>query len=162
AGRRAGGVSALYPGAVSVVSVQPEDIHRLSVDDVLGMVDAGVLDETARVELWDGVLVDMSPEGDQHVEAVRRLNETLVLAYSGSASVYVQSTMRFSTEHEFRQPDLAVVLDPAYRGAPRGRDTALVVEIAHSSQLRDRRKLAFYAAEGVGEVWLVDLVRGVV
>src|SRR5262249_46305704 len=136
--------------------------HRLSVDDVFSMVEAGVLDETARVELWDGVLVDMSPEGDQHVNAVSRLAEALVLAYAGSARVYVQSTMRFSTVHEFRQPDLAVVPAPASRFAPRGRDTALVVEIAHSSQLRDRRKLSFYAAEGVGEVWLVDLVRGVV
>jgi hypothetical protein len=34
-------------------------VHRLSVDDVYRMVEPGVLDETDRVELVEGVLVEM-------------------------------------------------------------------------------------------------------
>ena len=59
AGRRhhPGGTIALMP--VHVDETLP--LHPLSVEDVMGMVDAGILDEDDHVELLDGVLVEMSP-----------------------------------------------------------------------------------------------------
>ncbi|MDQ3632579.1 MAG: Uma2 family endonuclease [Actinomycetota bacterium] len=44
-------------------------IHRLTVDDVLAMVDVGILDEHDRVELVDGVLIKMSPQTPAHEDA---------------------------------------------------------------------------------------------
>jgi Uma2 family endonuclease len=63
--------------------------HRLSVDDVYRMVDAGVLQEDDRVELIDGVLVDMSPPGADHSAAVAWLNRQFAGAV-GEREVRVQ------------------------------------------------------------------------
>ena len=49
-------------------------IHRLSVDDVYKMVESGVLKENDRVELVEGVLVDMVPIGAEHEDAVQWLD----------------------------------------------------------------------------------------
>jgi hypothetical protein len=38
----------------------PVSIHRLTIEDVYKMVETGVLDEDERIELVDGVLVDMA------------------------------------------------------------------------------------------------------
>ncbi len=45
-------------------------VHRLSVEDVYRMVEAGVLQENDRVELVEGVLVEMVPIGAEHDGAV--------------------------------------------------------------------------------------------
>lgn len=37
-------------------------VHPLTVDDIRAMVDAGILGEDDKVELLDGVLVEMSPQ----------------------------------------------------------------------------------------------------
>lgn len=50
-------------------------VHRLDVDDVLRMAAAGILGEHARVELVEGVLVDMQPIGPQHDAVLARLVE---------------------------------------------------------------------------------------
>lgn len=41
-------------------------VHRLSYEDICRMVEAGVLAEEDRVELMDGVLVDVSPPSPVH------------------------------------------------------------------------------------------------
>jgi Uma2 family endonuclease len=45
-------------------------LHRLSVEDVFRMVEAGVLREEDRVELIDGVLVDVTPPSPSHSSIV--------------------------------------------------------------------------------------------
>lgn len=55
-------------------------LHCLSVEDVYRMVDAGVLRDEDRVELIDGVLVDMSPPGAEHSAAVAWLTRHFVAA----------------------------------------------------------------------------------
>ena len=44
---------------------QTVPVRRLSYEDVLAMVEAGILDETDRVELREGV-VEMEPSGGRH------------------------------------------------------------------------------------------------
>ena len=48
-------------------------IRRLTADEAIRMVDAGILGEDEPVELLDGVLVEMSPQGQRHVAASTRL-----------------------------------------------------------------------------------------
>jgi Uma2 family endonuclease len=50
--------------------------HRLSVEDVRQMVAVGVLSDDDRVELLDGVLVDVSPPGAEHSAIVSWLTGT--------------------------------------------------------------------------------------
>jgi len=70
------------------------EVHRLSYEDVMRMVDAGVLGTADRVELIDGVLHDMSPLSPTHIEIGARLG----LHFTGA-----------SPEDEARVQDLLVV-----------------------------------------------------
>jgi Uma2 family endonuclease len=130
--------------------------YRFSVEDVLAMVHAGILDEHARVELIDGVLVEMSPIGPRHADAVEWLNAHLVPAAAGRFRVRVQDTL-LTPGGSFFQPDVFVI-EPG----PRGRlpDVALlVVEVADTSLRHDHWKAATYATAGVPDYWIVDVNR---
>ena len=127
-------------------------VHRLSVEDVHRMVDAGVLQEEDRVELIDGVLVDVSPSGTEHSGAVAWLTRHFVGA-SAEREVRIQDVPL--VEGGFVLPDL-MVIDPL----PRDRHpstAALVIEVAVTTQSHDAWKANRYAGAGVGEYWLVDL-----
>ncbi|HWH11959.1 MAG TPA: Uma2 family endonuclease [Solirubrobacteraceae bacterium] len=128
-------------------------VHRLSVDDVHKMVASGVLDEDDRIELVDGVLIDMVPIGAEHDGAVVWLNRLFTLVDDSAWEVRVQSTLL--VEGGYLLPDVAVV-----GRLPRSRqptNALLVVEVAEASQARDREKALAYAAADVPEYWLVDL-----
>lgn len=132
------------------------EVHRLSVEDVYRMVDAGVLREHDRVELIDGVLVDVNPPGAPHSSAVAWLNHHFTGAV-GEREVRVQDLLL--VEGGFLLPDL-MVIDPPPRD--RHPSTALlVVEVAVTTHRHDSWKASRYAAAGVGEYWIVDLVRRV-
>lgn len=131
--------------------------HRFTFDDVLAMVDAGILDEDARVELEGGVLVDMSPTGPKHSGVLERLIDHFTAVSPRSYRVRVQDTF-LTPDGGFVVPDLMLI-------EPIGDDTLpqtalLVVEVAYSSRARDIEKAATYAAAGVREYWIVDVERG--
>jgi Uma2 family endonuclease len=82
--------------------------HRLDVDDVRRMAEAGIFGEDDRIELIDGDLIDMAPIGQVHAAVVTGLTETLVLACAGRAIVSPQNPIRLDRSSEPR-PDLAVL-----------------------------------------------------
>lgn len=129
-------------------------MHRFSLDDIAGMVAAGILDERARVELVDGVLVEMSPIGPRHSIVLEWLTMHFVKASGAAWTVRIQDTLR-TPDGGFMQPDLMV-----FEPVPRDRqpDTALlVIEVSDSSRARDTEKATTYAAAGVLEYWIVDV-----
>jgi Uma2 family endonuclease len=124
------------------------------------LVELGVFDEE-RVELLDGVLVSMNPQGAEHAEVTGFLAERLTVALSGRARVRAHSPLSLSDESE-PEPDIAVVPAGDYARAHPTR-ALLLVEVADSSLRKDRElKALLYAATGVPEYWLVDLVARVV
>jgi Uma2 family endonuclease len=129
-------------------------LHRLSVEDVYRMVDAGVLREDDRVELIDGVLVDVSPPGPEHSSIVSWLNRHFV-AGSPGWDVRVQDLLL--VEGGFVLPDLMVVEPLAHDRHPA--TAALVVEVAITTLRHDTAKARRYARAAVGEYWLVDIGR---
>lgn len=133
------------------MSVTDAPLHRLTYEDVLAMVEAGILRSDERVELIDGVLVDMSPITPMHSDLVTWLAEHFVGAIEGTQA-RVQDLLR--VEGGFVMPDLMVIEPP-----PRGThpQTALLVAEASVTTLRyDLRKAARYARAGVNEYWVVD------
>lgn len=135
--------------------------HRFTVEEYERMAEAGILDEDVRVELIAGEIVAMSPIGDRHVGGVNRTNREMVRRAGDDVTVSVQNPIRLGP-HDEPLPDLAVL-----RGAGRGlvdtADVLLVMEIADSSRDYDRNlKLPRYAAAGIPEAWLVDLVAGII
>jgi hypothetical protein len=51
---------------------QTVPVRRLSFEDALAMVEAGILRETDRAELEGGELVEMEPSGGSHGSRVHR------------------------------------------------------------------------------------------
>lgn len=140
--------------------VEPVRRHLWSVQDVLRMVDTGVLQPGERVELLDGELVQKVPINEPHVLAVNRLNMLLVLSGAGRFVVSVQNPLILD-DRSMPEPDLVVLRAGAPARLPRGEDVALVVEVGDSSARSDRtRKVPRYAGAGVPELWLADLVDG--
>ncbi len=56
-----------------------EALHPISSEEYRRLINAGVFDEDARVELIDGLLVDMSPKTRAHENAVAWLTRYPVL-----------------------------------------------------------------------------------
>ncbi len=59
---------------------QPESIHRFTVEDYGAMSRAGIFDDDVRMELVDGVLIEMSRSSPRHSSVVEWLTAHFVLA----------------------------------------------------------------------------------
>jgi Uma2 family endonuclease len=143
---------------VTASALRPAPVHRLSVEDVYRMVEAGVLDEDDRIELVQGVLIDMVPIAAEHDGAVAWLTKRFARIDTPDWEVRVQSTLLVAGGYLL--PDL-IVIEPL----PRSRQPTsalLVVEVAQTSQTRDREKARDYASADVPEYWIVDLAARVV
>lgn len=128
-------------------------------DEVMRMVETGILGENEHVELIEGVLIEMTPQGPPHASLTTELCEALVRAYGGAASVRVGAPLDCSA-HSLPEPDLAVVQGAArdYRTRhPFGREALLAIEVAYTSHTVDRIKAGIYASAGVPVYWLVDV-----
>lgn len=60
--------------------------HKLTVEAYYDLARTGHLDEDDRVELIDGVIIEMAPIGSDHVTAVNRLTRAFVLAVGDGSS----------------------------------------------------------------------------
>jgi Uma2 family endonuclease len=120
------------------------------------MAEEGFFEEDEKIELLEGVLVQMTPQGIPHAAAIERLTELLVLALHPRARVRVQLPFAASDISE-PEPDLAVV-PPGDPEASHPERALLLIEVAESSLSKDRRvKTRIYAAGGVPEYWVVDV-----
>jgi Uma2 family endonuclease len=136
----------------------PTTIRRFTVDEVLRMAEVGIIRDEERLELVDGVLVAMSPEGMPHAETVTELTGVFGQAYPfPEFDLRVQTTSPL-TNIRYRVPDLLVCRRVRGRW-PDGPDVLLVVEIAETSLRTDLgAKAAEYAEWGAETYWVVDLV----
>jgi Uma2 family endonuclease len=140
------------------VHVDPSlPVHPLTIDDVAAMVRAGILGEDDRVELLDGVLVEMSPQGSSHATAVRRLNMLLApVAAAAGLEVSPQCPLSVLSPISQPEPDLAVV--PVGGWEVHAAQALLVVEVSVTSRTVDLgRKAVIYATAGIPDYWVLDI-----
>jgi len=132
--------------------------HRWTVTDFDRMLISGLLDETDRVELIEGELIDMTPIGSRHANLVDVLTQILVRRLPAGCRVRVQNPIRLGDLSE-PQPDIAVVRDRSYAAAhPEAADVLLLIEVADTTLEFDRDiKLPLYARHGIPECWLIDV-----
>lgn len=130
--------------------VRQRGLSRVQYD---ALVATGALDGE-RVELLEGVVVEVVPQGEQHYWAIFRLNRWLVPRLPEPWGVAVQGPLA-ATDRSEPEPDLAVVQDAA-DGLPR--TAALVIEVAVSTHRTDLvHKPRIYAAADVEQYWVVDV-----
>ena len=134
---------------------------RLSVVEYLAAYDAGLWPDDAP-ELIDTTLAEPMPLPDPpHDFAVEQIVALLVALLPDGWFVRQEKSLRLSTS--VVGPDVMVVRGHRrdYRERmPAAADVALVVEVAHTSQTRDRQKARIYARDGIASYLLVDLTAG--
>jgi Uma2 family endonuclease len=128
-------------------------VHRLDLDTYNRMVACGAL-EGQRVELLEGLIVEMSPLSPAHNAVV-----TMLMRHFAAAPQWwlqVQSSIEVPPNAE-PEPDLVVA---AHKPPPGQhlKSALLVVEVAVSSLMIDRNvKAELYARAGIPTYWLVDV-----
>lgn len=149
------------PTVLEVRELAAMPYHRWSVEEYHKMALSGLLDETDRVELIEGELIDMAPIGSKHAFRVDSIARALQRVAGTSFLVRVQNPVLLGERSE-PQPDLAVVKDKNYSEAhPCAEDVLLIVEVSDTTLAYDREvKLSLYARHGVPEVWLLDVNAG--
>jgi Uma2 family endonuclease len=138
----------------------PLPYYRWTVEDFHQMASVGLLDETDRVELIEGAMIDRAPIGSKHAYVVDKLAQVLT-RNCGSQLVRVQNPIRVGERSE-PQPDIAVVKGRNYMEAhPIAADVLLAVEVSDSTLEYDLDiKFGICARHGIPEVWLLDVNAG--
>jgi Uma2 family endonuclease len=120
--------------------------------------------EGERLELIGGEIVrKMTPQHSEHAAGIRRVEEALRAVFGHGFDVRVQLPLALA-EHSEPEPDVSVVRGSFtdYERAHPG-NAVLVGEIADTSLRFDRgAKASLYAAAGIPEYWIVNLVERVV
>jgi Uma2 family endonuclease len=134
-------------------------LRRITVDEYNRMIEAGIIREDEKVELLDGQLVAVTPQGWPHARVLQRLAKLLFTTLGDGYEVLPQLPVALD-EYNEPEPDVAVIrakdLQPPEGHHPT--EALLIVEVARTSLATDRRiKGAVYARVGIPEYWIVDV-----
>ena len=136
--------------------------HVFTVGEFDDMCEAGIFAPGVRVELVDGVVIDVPPSNPPHSGNIAAFDHVFKHRLGTRAGVRPQLSLPLSEISE-PEPDLAIVRwdENFYRDRHPGPDeTFAVVEVSYSSLAFDRKtKKRVYGAAGIPEYWIVD-VRG--
>ena len=138
----------------------PSEHRRFTVPEFLRMVEVGILADEDHVELIDGEVLTVAPQGPEHRSLKDELHNRLLVAYRNKPIHILNQGPVYVGEFSLPEPDLAVVRGSArdyLRRHPSGTEALLVVELAVSSLSRDRAKAVDYARGGIPVYWLIDL-----
>jgi len=137
-------------------------VHRLSVEQYLRMAEAGLFDDGVRVELIDGVVLEMSAAEWPHRLAVMWLTRTLVPQLDDAHILSSQQGVELPALLSMPEPDIAVLAVEAVVARSSGRPP-LIIEVSATSLRFDRiTKSRLYARHGVEEYWIVNVDEAVV
>jgi len=146
------------PASLALMSHAAPAEARYTSERYFALIDEGVLGPDDKVELLEGVIVAMAPEGTRHEVAIDKGAEALRLAVAGRGAVRVQHSLHIGSR-SVPEPDIALVRgkhDDYVRARPK--TALLVVEVSDSSLIQDRlTKAPIYAAAGIPEYWIVNL-----
>ena len=121
------------------------------------MIDAGIVGEDDHVELLEGAIVEVSPEGERHARVIERLTRALVRALGEEFKVRPQLPLTLVDSEP--EPDIAVVRAEDAASADEHPGRALLVIETSSGSLGHNRsvKARVYARAAIPEYWLVNL-----
>ena len=142
--------------AVDLKNALPPRARRWSREEYYRMAEAGLF-EGQRVQLIDGEIVEMSPQGYRHAMGVSLVHGALVELFGREFTVRCQMPLTCPDGSE-PEPDIAIV-----RGSPRDypqhpTTALLVVEVSDaSSELDLNKKAHLYASAGIDDYWVVDI-----
>ena len=132
---------------------------RWTRDDYYRLLDQGMFDGR-RVELIDGEILEMPAQKDAHAWSVGASEDELRAVAGPGHWVRCQMPLHLSQWSD-PEPDVAVVVGDraSWKGKGHPKSALLVVEVSEKTLAFDRTlKQAIYAAAGIREYWIVNLV----
>lgn len=140
------------------MAIADVDLHRWTREEYERLGEAGFFPPDARLELIDGLIYHMAPQTSFHSTAVRAVQDAVAKVFSSGFDIRIQMPLALGDDSE-PEPDVAVVPGHfADYSFSHPATAALVVEVADSSLLHDRRrKIPLYSRAGIPEAWLLVL-----
>jgi Uma2 family endonuclease len=129
---------------------------RWTREEYYRLGELGILTPDDRVELIEGEIISLPPQGPEHSHSVASLNTRFVRLFGDTHYVRVQLPLDLGNSQP--EPDFSFV--------PLGQESAahmpvradLVLEVAKTSLSFDRNeKASVYAKAGIPELWILNL-----
>jgi len=166
AGEQIGGESGKILEAILPVTLaEGMPLRRFTLDEYHQLIEIGFFNESERVELVEGILVDMSPNNPPHIRTVNRLRRTFsFLDARVDIEVRAQGPVTIPELMTEPEPDLVISMETGFEldeRHPYPSEILLLMEVSDSSLTYDRSlKRAIYAQAGIAEYWIWNLVDG--
>lgn len=137
---------------------------KWTIDDYHQMIEAGILAHRS-VELLNGEIVEMAPEGTPHASLSTRAREYLSRLLGDRALVREGHPITLPLSNSEPEPDLAIVQrwqtngeDGYWEHHPYPENIYWLIEFSDASLRQDLDpKAKVYAAAGIGEYWVINL-----
>src|SRR5918993_4410484 len=143
---------------MSMTRILEPQVRRWTKSEYDSLAEQGWF-QHQRVQLIHGEIIEMPPHGHAHFQMLNRVGELLRSAFGPGYWVRLQGPLNLPMD-SVPEPDVAVVKGTfeEYRAHP---TTALLaVEISDTTLRLDRRKTSLYAAAGIADYWIVNMVQG--
>jgi len=130
---------------------------RLNRESIIALTESAVFCDLGRVEIVDGVLLQMSPAWLPHSRVHSKLNSFFDMHLAATHLVTIDQLVLFG-EYGLHAPDIAFFDADFNERRPESSDLRMAVEIADESLGYDLgTKAGRYAAFGVPDYWVVDV-----
>jgi Uma2 family endonuclease len=139
-------------------------LRKFTIDEYRRLGEAGILQPNDRIELIDGLLVQMAPVGPEHQFIVEELIEVFTKQKRGPFKVGPRRPIPIP---DFTEPQPDMVLFRTDAGTRKRhaspQDLYLVIEVSDTTLHYDSgRKLLAYENARIPEYWIVDVPAGAV
>jgi len=137
--------------------------RRFSREEYYRMGEAGIFAPDEHVELIQGEILYMAPQGSRHFTSLCATGEALRAAFGVGFDVRPQGPLALDPGSE-PEPDIAV-LPGSFRDYENDHPTSAlsVVEVSESTLVYDRTtKASLYASVHIADCWIINLVEDLV
>ena len=149
------------PPVRQLASVEEEPAHwKWTRDEFLRLSESGFFGGR-RVMLIDGEVLAMSPVNEPHARGIVFAVEAMQKAFGSGVTIRSQLPMDLGRTTD-PEPDIAVIEGPS-RSQPSTPPSAvlLIIEVSDTSLSYDMGdKANLYAAAGIADYWVLDVVHG--
>ena len=133
----------------------------LTLDQYQMLVNAGAFERVSgKVQLINGRILQMNPQGPQHATPIDILTEWSIQAVHQRYTVRIEKPLSIAGSHSCPEPNVAWVDRRDYFDRhPTAQEARLLIEVSDSSADLDRvEKRDLYAAASIDEYWRLDIV----
>lgn len=135
-------------------------VAKWTLNDYYQMIAAGIL-ANRRVELLNGEIVEMTPQGEPHAASSTETRDYLIQRLGNRAQIRDSKPITIPASQSEPEPDLAIVRRRTERYLdhhPYSEDIYWLIEYSDSSPTKDREiKAKTYAKAGIREYWIINL-----